>query len=67
MTREEREKPAIIDGSRRRRISMGSGTTVHEVNNLLKQFTTMQKMMKKMSRVGGMKSLRGMKLPYGVV
>lgn len=67
MTREEREKPAIIDGSRRRRIAAGSGTTVHEVNNLLKQFTTMQKMMKKMSRVGGMKSLRGMKLPYGMM
>lgn len=67
MTREEREKTAIIDGSRRRRIAMGSGTTVHEVNSLLKQFTIMQKMMKKMSHFGGIKSLRGIKLPYGSV
>ncbi len=67
MTGEERERPAILDGSRRRRIAMGSGTTVHEVNNLLKQFNAMQKMMKNMTRYGGMKSMRGIKMPYGSV
>ena len=65
MTKEERRKSGIIDGSRRRRIAAGSGTSVHEVNNLLKQFNMMQKMVKKMSGVGGhMKSFRGMRMPF---
>lgn len=46
MTPEERHKPHIIDGSRRKRIARGSGTSVQEVNRLLKQFFDMQKMMK---------------------
>jgi signal recognition particle subunit SRP54 len=46
MTAEERGNPKIIDGSRRRRISRGSGRPVHEVNQLLKQFQEMQRMMK---------------------
>ncbi len=50
MTREERERPSIINGSRRRRIAMGSGTSVQEVNRLLKQFDEMQRMMKKLSK-----------------
>lgn len=50
MTREERRKPSVIDGSRRRRIAAGSGTTVQEVNRLLKQFAEMQKMMKNLNR-----------------
>lgn len=54
MTREERQKPAIINGSRRKRIADGSGTTVQDVNKLLKQFTEMQKMMKRLTR-GGMR------------
>ncbi len=43
-------KPEIIKGSRKRRIAAGSGTTVQEVNRLLKQFDDMQRMMKKMKR-----------------
>lgn len=54
MTIEERERPSIINGSRRKRIAAGSGTTVQEVNRLLKQFEDMQKMMKKLSK-GGLK------------
>ena len=46
MTLEERRRPSIIDGSRRRRIARGSGRTVQEVNNLLKQFEMMKKMAK---------------------
>jgi len=48
MTREERRKPQIINGSRRRRIAMGSGTRVQDVNQLLRQFDEMRKMFKKM-------------------
>lgn len=66
MTSEERRKPHIIDGSRRRRIAAGSGTTVHEVNNLLKQFSAMQKMMKQVSKFGAMKAVKGMKVPFGM-
>jgi signal recognition particle subunit SRP54 len=58
MTRKERNKPVIIDGSRRKRIAKGSGTTVNDVNRLLKQFFEMQKMMKKMG--GMMGKMRGM-------
>ncbi len=55
MTPEERETPAIINASRRRRIAMGSGTTVQDVNRLLKQFNEMKKLMKRVTR-GGMKN-----------
>ena len=48
MTRRERRRPEIIDGSRKRRIAAGSGVQVQDINRLLKQFLTMQKMMKKM-------------------
>ena len=48
MTKRERERPAIIDPSRKRRIAAGSGTKVEDVNRLLKQFEQMQKMMKMM-------------------
>ncbi|HTY11791.1 MAG TPA: signal recognition particle protein [Bacteroidota bacterium] len=50
MTVEERQHPAIINGSRRKRIASGSGTSVQEVNKLLKQFFEMQKMMKNFSK-----------------
>jgi signal recognition particle subunit SRP54 len=63
MTKEERMRPTIINGSRRRRISMGSGTTVQEVNRLLKQFEEMQKMMRKISKSGVRKAMQGMNLP----
>ena len=67
MTPHERGYPAVIKGSRRRRIAAGSGTQVQDVNRLLKQHLQMQKMMKKMSRGGMGKMLRGMKgkLPQG--
>ena len=51
MTPKEREKPEIIEIGRKKRIAMGSGTTVQEVNNLLKQFDEMRKMMKKMNQM----------------
>ncbi len=59
MTIREREQPDIIDGSRRRRIATGSGTSVQEVNNLLKQFGEMRKMMKKMNKMSGGKKMKG--------
>jgi signal recognition particle subunit SRP54 len=49
MTRQERRNPKLIDGSRKRRIARGSGTTVQEVNQLLNQFAEMQKMMKQLT------------------
>jgi signal recognition particle subunit SRP54 len=52
MTPQERQKPGIINGSRRKRIAKGSGTTVQDVNNLLKQFLQMKKMMKQLSGMG---------------
>ncbi len=61
MTPKERRFPAVIKGSRKRRIAAGSGTQVQDVNRLLKQFTQMQKMMKRMRKKGGMANLmRGM-------
>ncbi|MBW7886861.1 MAG: signal recognition particle protein [Bacteroidetes bacterium] len=50
MTKDERNKPEIINGSRRQRIAKGSGTSIQEVNKLLKQFFEMQKMMKNFSK-----------------
>jgi signal recognition particle subunit SRP54 len=63
MTREERVRPSIINGSRRRRIAIGSGTTVQEVNRLLKQFEDMQKMMKRLTKSGVKRAMQGMKFP----
>ena len=67
MTKKERTNPDIINGSRRRRIARGSGTSVEDVNRLLKQFDQMKKMMKQFSG-GGMKRRgmfgKGMKLPF---
>ena len=48
MTLKERRFPALINGSRKRRIAGGSGSNIQDVNKLLKQFTQMQKMMKRM-------------------
>jgi len=59
MTKKERAKPEIIKGGRKRRIAAGSGTQIQDVNKLLKQFTQMQKMMKKMSGKGGMRKMMG--------
>ena len=55
MTQEERTNPDIINGSRKKRIADGSGTSVQEVNNLLRQFNDMRKMMKTVNKMGGMK------------
>jgi signal recognition particle subunit SRP54 len=63
MTARERRNYLLIDGSRRKRIACGSGTTVQDVNRLLKNYTEMRKMMKRMTK-GGMKSLRGGKFPF---
>jgi signal recognition particle subunit SRP54 len=62
MTPKERAFPEMIKGSRKKRIAMGSGTEIQDVNRMLKQFKQMQKMMKKMKGKGGMmKMMRGMK------
>lgn len=61
MTPGERANPDIIKGSRKRRIAAGSGTQIQDVNRLLKQFTQMQKMMKKMSGGGMQKMMQRMK------
>jgi signal recognition particle subunit SRP54 len=58
MTLQERRSPAILNGSRRRRIAQGSGTSVADVNRLMKQFLEMKKMMQRVSK-GGMKALFG--------
>ena len=60
MTVKERRNPDIIKGSRRKRIAQGSGTSIQEVNQLLKQFEMTREMMARMQK-GGMKGLRGMK------
>lgn len=80
MTLKERQKPQIINGSRRQRIALGSGTEVKDVNALLKQFGMMQKMMKKMKGAkgrkmmkqfeamaggGGLPGMGGGKMPFG--
>ena len=61
MTPKERRIPKIIIGSRKKRIAQGSGTQIQDVNRLLKQFTQMQKMVKKVSKPGALKQMmRGM-------
>ncbi len=57
MTKKERRIPKLIIGSRKRRIALGSGTQIQDVNRLLKQFEQMQKMMKKFSKPGAMKQM----------
>ncbi len=57
MTNEERENPALINGNRRQRLAKGSGTSIQEVNNLMKQFEQMRKMMKMMTNKDQMKSM----------
>lgn len=70
MTKKERARPALIVGSRKRRIAEGSGTKIQDVNRVLKQHEQMQKMLKKVSNKGGMmKMMRGLqgKLPPGMM
>ncbi|MES9906577.1 MAG: signal recognition particle protein [Sedimenticola sp.] len=65
MTPQERRFPNVIKGARKRRIALGSGTQVQEVNKMLKQFAQMQKMMKKMKGGGMAKMMRGLKGKMG--
>lgn len=67
MTPEERADPNLLNGSRRKRIAKGSGTSVKQVNDLMKQFSQMKKMMKTMSKLGGMgRASQALKsLPFG--
>ena len=65
MTEEEREHPNVINGSRRKRIAAGSGTTVEEVNRLLKQYDQMNKMIKQLAgTMQGKKAMKKMKIPF---
>ncbi|MGI6738581.1 MAG: signal recognition particle protein [Christensenellales bacterium] len=64
MTPAERRRPSILNASRRKRIAMGAGVTVQDVNQLMRQFTQMQSMMKQMSGKRGRRAMRNMKLPF---
>jgi signal recognition particle subunit SRP54 len=63
MTAHEREHHEVINGSRRKRIARGSGTSVQEVNHLLRQYSQMRKMFKQMGKASFSRRLAGMKLP----
>ncbi|MDN5214341.1 signal recognition particle protein [Fulvivirgaceae bacterium BMA12] len=65
MTVKERENPDLINGSRRKRIANGSGTSIQQVNNLLKQFGDMRKLMKTMNKMGGGKRGLANLNPFG--
>lgn len=64
MTKEEKTHPEIINASRRKRIAKGSGTSVQEINRLLKQFDDMKKMMKQMTSMTKGKKKGGFKFPF---
>ncbi len=64
MTKDEKTHPETINAGRRKRIAKGSGTSIQEVNRLLKQFEEMKKMMKQMSNMQGKGKKKGMKLPF---
>jgi signal recognition particle subunit SRP54 len=63
MTKKERASPDIIDSARRRRIAAGSGTSIQQVNQLMKQFEGMRKMMRSMSQMNPKQMMRNMKAP----
>jgi signal recognition particle subunit SRP54 len=65
MTLQERENPDIINGSRKDRIAKGSGTSIQQVNQLLKQFGDMRKLMKTMNKMGGGKRALSTLNPFG--
>lgn len=65
MTNEERESPEIINSSRKERIAKGSGTSIPQVNQLLKQFGELRKMMKTMNKMGGGKRALSALNPFG--
>ena len=66
MTPHERRQPQVIRGSRKRRIAAGSGTTIQDVNRVLKQADQMQKMMRRMRRKGGLSQMMGGLDPDGL-
>ena len=66
MTKQERQNPKILNGSRRIRIAKGSGTTVQDVNKLVKQFEEMSKMMKTMTRGGKSRMMQQFGMPKGM-
>lgn len=68
MTPKERHNHAILDGSRRRRIARGSGTSVEDVNQLIRQFTEMKKLMQQLTKggIGGLMKMMGGKMPGGL-
>ncbi|MCK5705809.1 MAG: signal recognition particle protein, partial [Cyclobacteriaceae bacterium] len=65
MTKKERASPDIINGSRRKRIATGSGTSIQQVNSLMKQFAEMRKLMKNMNKMGGGKRALANLNPFG--
>ena len=65
MTNEKRETPDVINSSRKNRIAVGSGTSVQQVNQLLKQFGDMRKLMKTMNKMGGGKRALSSMNPFG--
>lgn len=66
MTKEERSNPALLNPSRKRRIALGAGVDISEVNRLVKQMEGQKKMMKQLSGMMGGKGKRGFKLPFGL-
>jgi signal recognition particle subunit SRP54 len=64
MTIQERRNPALLNGSRRRRIAEGSGTSVTEINRLMKQFLEMKKMMQRVSKLGVRSLMNQMPNPF---
>ncbi|MBS1550836.1 MAG: signal recognition particle protein [Bacteroidetes bacterium] len=67
MTKKERENPHILNGTRRRRIADGSGSSIQHVNRVIKQFEDMQKMMKQFNKDKGRGLMKKMKLPAGMM
>jgi signal recognition particle subunit SRP54 len=65
MTKEEKQHPEILNASRRKRIAKGSGTSIQDVNRLIKQFEDMRKMMKQFSSMMGSKGAKGLKGKFG--
>lgn len=65
MTKEEKRKPEILNAQRRKRIAAGSGTSIQDVNRLIKQFDDMRKMMKQFSSMMGPKGPKGLKGKLG--
>jgi len=64
MTRRERREPSILNGSRKKRIAKGSGTSVQEINRLLKQYMQARQMMKTLGSAGGGRGRMGMPFPF---